>query len=620
MRPSAGPHRMATAVLLATLGCAALAPTGALAQATEAPAPITPISPKQASATPQAFALEVRSSDEDIRDFLTQHLDLQRYRGLSDLDETELTRLLRDADVQARELLGTLGFFKPTLSWSQDKSDARASASTLGLVLLDVDTGPAARVSEVQWQWLGDVADDPEARAQLQAIEQQWALRVGETFSQNAWSQAKTQALRQLLAERYPWGRILHSLALVDEPNNQVRLWLTLESGPAVRLGTLQISGADKYGATQVERLARLPTGQVYRQSDLLEAQQRLVLSGFYDSVFVSLDAEGNPAQPPVKIELKESLRQKWVLGLGVRSDSGARVSAEHTHHSVPGLHWRSVSKLSLDKDLQSVSLDLLAPPAASLWRWNTSVKFDRENLFNVPLQSQRWRAGRTKLGEKIDRAYFAQYDSARLQGDLQLQLESISANYGWTWRNFDSLPFPNRGLGVGVELGSGVTLGDQREPYVRWLVKGLGLVPLGSGMGRLAVRADMGSVVSRDTSNLPATQLFWTGGDNSVRGYAPNSIGVTDAKGVTGPGRYLAAGSLEWQHPIRRKGQATEWESAVFVDAGAVANDTAQLKPQVGYGVGARWRSPVGPVRIDLAYAQALHKLRLHLSVGFTF
>jgi translocation and assembly module TamA len=387
-----------------------------------------------------------------------------------------------------------------------------------------------------------------------------------------------------------------------------------------VRLGALQIFGAEKYGVTQVERLARLPVGQVYRQNDLLEAQQRLVTSGFYDSVFVSLDAQGDPAQPPVKIELKESLRQKWVLGLGVRSDSGARVSAEHTHHSVPGLHWRSVSKLSLDKDLQSVSLDLLAPPAASLWRWNTSAKFDREKLFDVPLQSQRWRAGRTQLGERIDRSYFAQYDSARLQGDFQLQRESISANYGWTWRNFDSLPFPNRGLGVGVELGSGVTLGDQREPYVRWLVKGLGLVPLGSSRGRLAVRVDMGSVVSRDTSNLPATQLFWTGGDNSVRGYAPNSIGVTDAFGITEPGRYLAAGSLEWQRPIRRKGQATDWESAVFVDAGTVTNDTGQLKPQVGYGVGARWRSPVGPVRIDLAYAQTLHKLRLHLSVGFTF
>ena len=541
----AGLQSMAIAVLLATLGSAALVPTSALAQDTAAPAPNT-ITPS--TANPQAFGLEVHSSDEDIRDFLLQHLDLQRYRSLSDLDETELARLLRDADVQARELLGTLGFFKPTLRWSQDKS---VNTGSLGRVLLDVDTGPAARISEVQWQWLGAVGVDAEGQAQLKAIEQQWALPAGETFSQNAWSRAKNQALRQLLAERYPWGRILHSLALVDESTNQVRLWLTLDSGPAVKLGGLQISGADKYGATQVERLARLPIGQVYRQNDLLEAQQRLVTSGFYDSVFVSLDAEGQAAQAPVKVELKESLRQKWVLGLGVRSDSGARVSAEHTHHSLPGLHWRSVSKLALDKDLQSASLDLLAPPDANLWRWNTSAKFDRENIFDVPLQSQRWRVGRSQLGERIDRSYFAQYDSARLQGDLLRQREAISANYGWTWRSFDSLPFPNQGLGVGIELGSGVTLGDQREPYVRWLVKGLGIVPLGSGMGRLAVRAEMGSVVSRDTSNLPATQLFWTGGDNSVRGYALSSIGVTQSNGAIAAGRYISTGSIARVEPL---------------------------------------------------------------------
>lgn len=609
----AGQRCMAIAVLMALLVSAALAPTQALAQNTAAPSPNITTS----STTPEAFDLEVNSSNEDIRDFLLQHLDLQRYRSLSDLDETELARLLRDADVQARELLGTLGFFKPTLRWSQDKS---VNTSTLGRVLLDVDTGPVASISEVQWQWLGDVASDAAAQAQLKAIEKQWALPVGKPFSQNAWNQAKNQALRQLLAERYPWGRILHSLALVDEPTNQVRLWLTLESGPAVRLGALQITGADKYGATQVERLARLPIGQVYRQNDLLEAQQRLVTSGFYDSVFVSLDAEGLAAQAPVKIELKESLRQKWVVGLGVRSDSGARLSAEHTHHSLPGLNWRSLSKLSLDKDLQSAGLDLLAPPDGSLWRWNTSAKFDRENVFDVPLQSQRWRAGRTQLGERIDRSYFAQYDSSRLQGDALLQRESISANYGWTWRNFDTLPFPNRGLGVGIELGSGVTLGDPREPYVRWQVKGLSYLPLGTSMGRLAVRAEMGSVVSRDTSNLPATQLFWTGGDNSVRGYAPNSIGVSDASGAMVPGRYMASGSIEWQRPVRHKGQTTDWEGAVFIDAGSVSNDAAELKPQIGYGIGARWRSPVGPVRMDLAYAQALHKLRLHLSVGFTF
>jgi translocation and assembly module TamA len=586
----------------------------AWAQALQYPVQNKPDQP--APPSPAAFALEVRSSDPDISAYLTRHLDLQRYRELDDLDQAELTRLLRDADVQARELLATLGFFKPVLAWSQDKTSLMG---TLGQVLLDVQSGPAARIVEVQWQWLGDAADNPQATSQKQMIEQQWALPTGEPFSQSAWQEAKNQALRLLLAERYPWGRILHSLALVDEPSNQVKLWLTLDSGPAVRLGALQISGSDKFGAQQVERLARLPAGQVYRQNDLLEAQQRLVISGFYDSVFVGLLPGDTPDAAPVSIELKESLRQKWVLGLGVRSESGARLSAEHTHHSVPGLNWRSVSKVAIDRDLKSASIDLLAPPDPSLWRWNTSSQIEQERVGGAWLYSQRWRAGRTQLGERIDRSYFGQYDAARL-GDDSDQLKSISANLAWTWRNFDNLPFPNLGLGVGIELGSGLTLGSQNEPYVRWRAKGLGLLPLGQTNGRLSLRAEAGSVVSRDTRNLPATQLFLAGGDNSVRGYAPNSIGVDAGHGLTVAGRYMAAGSIEWQRPIRWNGHRTDWESAVFVDAGAVADDSHQLQAQMGYGIGARWRSPVGPVRIDLAYAQALHKLRLHLSVGFNF
>ena len=601
-------------LLIVTLGATALTPTRALSQTTLIS---EPGSPSEAQPSPQAFGLEVRSSNKAIADFLTQHLDLQRFRSLSDLEETELTRLLRDAEVQARELMGTLGFFNPELRWSQDKT---ARTGALGQVWLDVNTGPVATISEVQWQWLGDMANNPTAQAQQQAIVQQWALPVGEKFNQSDWNAAKNQALRQLVAENYPWGRLLHSLALVDEPNNQVRLWISLDSGPAVHLGDLQISGADKYGKAQVERLARLPAGQPYRQNDLLEAQQRLVVSGFYDSVFVSLDAEGNPTQVPVKVELKESLRQKWVLGLGVRSDSGARLTAEHTHHSVPGLNWRSISKISLDRDLQSIGMELLAPPDSSLWRWNTSAKFDQEKRGDFQINSQRWRAGRIQIGERIDRSYYAQYDAANQQNDVQGVRESVSGNVAWTWRNFDSLPFPDSGLGVGVELGSGVTLGKQVEPYVRWRAKGLGLLPLGKTHGRLAVRAEMGSVVSRDTTNLPTTQLFLAGGDNSVRGYATNSIGVDSIEGLSVAGRYMALGSVEWQQPIRWDGQRTDWESALFVDAGAVANETQQLKAQLGYGIGARWRSPVGPVRIDLAYAQALHKLRLHLSVGFTF
>jgi translocation and assembly module TamA len=162
--------------------------------------------------------------------------------------------------------------------------------------------------------------------------------------------------------------------------------------------------------------------------------------------------------------------------------------------------------------------------------------------------------------------------------------------------------------------------LGATHQPYVRWLAKGLSLWPLGQNSGRLAVRASMGSVVSQDTRNLPTTQLFLTGGDNSVRGYALNSIGVDLGNGQVGAGRYLSTGSVEWQRPLRWKGQLTEWETAVFADAGAVANELHLLHTQWSYGMGARWRSPIGPVRMDLAHAQALQKWRLHLSVGFTF
>lgn len=570
-----------------------------------------------AADAPQAFELVVQTEDASIRAWLEQHLALQRYKNLNDLDAAELSRLLRDADLQARELLATLGFFSPQLRWTQIE---QGSAKALRKVQVEVVSGPAARVTDINWLWQGDMAHNPLVRAQQNDIIRQWALPTGQKFTQAHWTEAKNQALRQLVSQRYPWGRILESQALVDADTHQVRLTVTLDSGPSVSLGPLEIVGADHYGTEQVSRLARLSPGKLYRQSELLEAQQRLVSSGFYDSVFVSLKEDGPVEATPIRVELKEAPRQKWVLGLGVRSDSGARFTAEHTHNIVPGLGWRSVSKLAVDQQLQSLGLDLLAPPDTSLWRWNTSAKLEQQKFTGFEVNSQRWRAGRTQLSERIDRAYYAQYDWAQQVGSVQGQQEAVSGNYAWTWRDFDSLPFPSSGLGWGVELGAGVTLGSQQSPYIRWLTKGLLLQPLGEKSGRLAWRGELGSVVSKDTSSLPSTQLFLAGGDHSVRGYALNSIGIEQANGLVLAGRYLATSSLEWQRPITVNQQRTEWESAVFVDAGTVSNDMHRLQTRLGFGVGARWRSPVGPLRIDLAYGQSVRKLRLHMNVGFTF
>jgi translocation and assembly module TamA len=104
------------------------------------------------------------------------------------------------------------------------------------------------------------------------------------------------------------------------------------------------------------------------------------------------------------------------------------------------------------------------------------------------------------------------------------------------------------------------------------------------------------------------------------VRGYAYNELGITLPDGLTTAGRYMTQASVEWQRPIRRNGELTQWESTLFIDAGSVADRPAELQAKVGVGVGARWKSPVGPLQIDLAYGVAVQRLRLHLIVGFSF
>lgn len=568
-----------------------------------------------AQTTPAALSLDIEAP-ENIKSYLSRHLELLRYNALDDLDTTEVDKLLQSADTQARELLGTLGYFSPQLQWQRET----ANAQVLHPVRVHITPGEPSLVSQVQISFSGELAGAA-FESTREKLTKSWWLPAGRPFTQEAWNEAKNQLLRTVGAQDFPQAKWQETRADIHPEQHSAALTLVLDSGPRVFLGSLQIEGTEHYDAQMVQRLARLPEGQAYKQNSLIEAQQRLISSGYYDSVLVALAETGDPKAWPVKVQLREAARQKIVLGVGVKSDSGMHLSAEHVHHLVPGLHWRASTKLELDQKLQSLGTELLAPPNARLWRWNLSAKAAHEVLSTYETHSQRWRAGQAQLGERIDRNIYAQYDSASstLSGDDTKT--SLSANFAWTWRGFDSLPFPSRGWGFGVELGAGRTLGDNAVPYARWLGKTLAIAPLpNSQWGRIALRGQAGGISTQDASAIPNTQLFITGGQNSVRGYAPGSIGVANADGTISPGRYMAVGSAEWQVPIRMNKRLTDWEGTLFVDAGAVANDPRNLQAQVGVGMGARWRSPVGPLQIDLAYGEATKAWRLHLNVGFVF
>jgi translocation and assembly module TamA len=494
---------------------------------------------------PFAFTFEIQAP-ESVHDYLERHLDLRRYREVADLDAQELARLLTAADRNARDLLGTLGYFSPEVTITQRETPESTTAARA--VTMTVVPGAPTRIGSVDIEFAGPIATDAGAAVQRAAIQTDWQLRTGQTFTQSAWEDAKSNALRQLTTTRYPTGELTASKAEIDPDTRTARLSITLSSGPPYRFGPLQIKGVDRYETELVERLARFPTGEEYDQARMLEAQQRLGDSGFFDSVFVTLDTAGNPQAAPVVVQLRESTLQKIVLGVGISTDGGPRLSVEHTHRRLPVIGWRALTKLSLDRATQSVGTELLAPPDASNWRWLTSGLLQSQDSGSFKVYSQRLRAGRTQNTERIDRSYYLQYDRARTAGDgVSETASSLSANYAWTHRDFDNLTFPTSGNGLGAEVGGGLTLGTDRQPYGRVLARWLGYRPFGevradSGVARaarLALRAEGGAVIARDQAQIPDTQLFVTGGDTTVRGYGYREIGTQLPGDKVTAGRY---------------------------------------------------------------------------------
>ena len=156
-------------------------------------------------------------------------------------------------------------------------------------------------------------------------------------------------------------------------------------------------------------------------------------------------------------------------------------------------------------------------------------------------------------------------------------------------------------------------TPGDN-GPFARIYGRLTGYLPLGQRWYGSA-RLEVGQLVHDSSVQVPDALGFRAGGDDSVRGYAYRSLAPTNADGGTVSGQRLLTGSVEVARPIL-PAIPSLW-GALFIDAGRAVSDWRDYKPAWGYGAGLRWRSPVGPLRVDLARGVDVHRWRLHFSVG---
>ena len=189
----------------------------------------------------------------------------------------------------------------------------------------------------------------------------------------------------------------------------------------------------------------------------------------------------------------------------------------------------------------------------------------------------------------------------------------ALVPNVTWTWRKLDQMLDPRRGVVLQLSVGGGTKSLLSDENFLRLYGRSQIYLPIGT-RDTLSLRAELGRTFAPSRQHVPQDYLFRTGGTGSVRGYQYQSLGIKEGNATVG-GRYLATASIEYTHWLN-----DSWGAAAFVDAGDAVDALQDARLAVGYGLGARWRSPAGPIGVDLAYGKRSRDLLLHFSLAIPF
>lgn len=598
-----------SAALLA--GCATRPPSS--------PPPAAPASAATGSAAdaPAVYSLDIVVEDGprsgDLRQLLAQHLDIARYRASeAAISRSELARLAAAAPAQAQALLETEGYFNATAQVERDPEDRSR-------VRLRVQPGPVTRVSAVDLQFQEGIAAD-EVQALRDSLRRAWPLQPGEAYTQAQWSSGKSDLLVRARTGGFPAARWAETQARVDPDNQTAELRLVLASGNRARLGALRIEGLQRQSRSSVERLAGFERGEPYTEQKLAEFQERLAKTLLFDSVRVQLQPEVVDADgaSPVLVTLTEASLQQATVAVGYHANNGQSISVEHLHRRPFGQSMRTRSKVQLSRDLRGLELELSSHPQPDLKRNLASLQFEQDRSGDTIAQNLGLRLGRIYEGPQDERLSYLELLRARetSAGAVSTNL-AVSLNQQWIRRRLDSALLPTEGYQALLLVGAGQVRGGSRDdsgPFGRVQFKLGHYKPFGAWL--TSTRAELAQVVANEQVGVPEKLRFLAGGDESVRGYAYRSLGPQE-NGATVAGRVMATASVEVARPFTMSLPSVL--GAVFVDAGNAASRWNDFKPVVGYGAGVRWRSPVGPLRIDFARAHETGKWRLHFSVGVT-
>jgi translocation and assembly module TamA len=545
-----------------------------------------------------------REQAKNVRAFLT----IEQERKADDLTEARIRRYNSRAPREIREALQPFGYYQPkiksTLEHSGDSWVAR----------YDIDPGSPVLITEVDLQIDGEGRDDPA----IAGIAASLPVKVGDRLVHADYEKAKYQLREAAVDTGYRDARYLKSEVRVVQADDEAVVILHLDTGNKAYFGPVRFEGGN-VSDELLRRFIPFKTGDVWSTRQLLVLQRGLVDSGYFLSVnIVPQEPVAGSNQVPITVSLTPYKLQKYSFGLGYSTNLGIQGSVGWLHRRInpDGHHISAETSVSpVRQEANATYYIPLANPRTDVLEF--SGIYHHEDTEDVKTQVSELRLSRNiKRGdwrEVLSVGYKHEVDDlADGAGVSNLLIPKGT----WTLVEADNRLLSTEGFRIDLETSGSAQALLSDTSFLQGIISGKVVHALGD-KGRLIMRGDIGATATGDFDNLPATVRFFTGGDNSVRGYAYKSLAPENDDGDLIGGKYLLVGSVEYDYNVYKK-----WYLATFYDIGNAFNDVSSINAASGAGVGIRWASPVGMVRVDVASAlsEAGNPWRLHISFGPDF
>ncbi|MCC5867465.1 MAG: outer membrane protein assembly factor [Gammaproteobacteria bacterium] len=535
------------------------------------------------------------------------YLDLVRFAEREDLSDAAVRRLYDRAPRQVRAALKPFGYY-----------DARVVSRTLTrsgddwLATLEISRGEPVRLTQVRLEVTGPGRDHPSFRALLADT----PLVVGRPLRHQEFDQLRARLERAANTHGYFDRSFVERRLEIDAAALSASAVLIMDTGPRYSFGKVEID-QDILNESLLERLVFTREGEPFDNDRLLRTQYALSDSQYYANVVIDTGQRNTETLTvPVTIETVPARRQRIRLGLGYGTDTQARGSVGWDWRRINQRGHRANLNLKVSEPLTELAAQYIIPfgdPLRERLAFRSTLT--SEDLADV--RSQRASLGinhRRVLGDWQRNLFTDVVDErTRLSADERFSDTLVVPGIGFERLIADDPLAPTEGHRLRTELRGSHSMLASRTDFLR-LNAAAARVMSPSDDWTLHLRSEIGLGLVRGFGELPASQRFFAGGDQSVRGYGYNRLGPTDEEGRTIGGRHLVFGSVEAHRRVRGP-----WHVAAFVDVGNALDRLDRLESDlvVSAGLGVHFLTPIGRLRVEVAKPISEGRSpRLHISI----